>query len=80
MSEPKLTNQVFPLLTASKCNVTVGADPITCSLVHCVADGTISVTFSDGTGPTDIAMEAGHDFTFPKGATISITSGTYHVA
>lgn len=80
MSEPKLTNQVFPLLTASKCNVTVGADPIICSLVHCVSDGTIAVTFSDGTGPTNITMVEGQDFAFPKGATISITSGTYHVA
>ena len=80
MAEPKLTNQVFPLLTASKCNLTVGADPVECSLVHCVADGTISVTFSDSTGPVDITMEAGQDFAFPKAATISITSGTYHVA
>ena len=80
MAEPKLANQVFPLITNSKCNLTVGADPVECSLVHCVADGTIAVTFSDGTGPTNIAMEAGQDFAFPKGATISITSGTYHIA
>lgn len=78
MSEPKLTNQVFPLITASKCNLTTGT--VECSLVHCVVDGTIAVTFSDGTGPIDIAMEAGHDFAFPKTASISITSGTYHVA
>ena len=78
MSEPKLTNQVFPLLTASKCNLTTGT--IECSLVHCVADGTIAVTFSDGTGPTNIIMESGQDFSFPKKASISITSGIYHVA
>lgn len=78
MSVPKLTNQVFPLLTASKCNLTTGT--VECSLVHCVADGTIAVTFSDGTGPIDISMEVGQDFAFPKGASISITSGTYHVA
>ena len=78
MSEPKLTNQVFPLLTASKCNLTTGT--FACSLVHCVEEGTIAVTFSDGTGPTNIAMEAGQDYGFPKTASISITSGTYHVA
>ena len=78
MSEPKLTNQVFPLVTASKCNLTTGI--VECSLVHCVADGTIAVTFSDGSGPTNIDMVAGDDYSFPKKASISITSGTYHVA
>ena len=78
MSEPKLTNQVFPLLTASKCNFTTGT--VECSLVHCVSDGTIAVTFSDGSGPIDIDMAVGDDYSFPKKASISITSGTYHVA
>lgn len=78
MSEPKLTNQVFPLLTASKCNLTTGT--VECSLIHCVVSGSIDVTFSDGTGPTTIAMSAGQDYGFSKKASISITSGTYHVA
>ena len=78
MPVPKLTNQVFPLLTASKCNLTTGT--VECFLVHCVSDGTIAVTFSDGTGPINIAMEVGQDFAFPKLASISIISGTYHVA
>ena len=78
MSEPKLINQVFPLLTASKCNLTTGT--FSCSLVHCVEDGTVAVTFSDGTGPTDITMVSGQDFGFPKTASISVTSGTFHIA
>ena len=60
MSVPKLTNQVFPLLTASKCNLTTGT--VECSLVHCVAAGTIAVTFSDGTGPADIALPGAADW------------------
>lgn len=60
MPEPKLTNQVFPLFTASKCNLTTGT--FSCSLVHCVEDGTIAVTFSDDTGPTNITMLSGQDF------------------
>ena len=84
MSEPKLLNakhgstvQAFPLTTADNCNITSGTATVT--LVHCVADGTIAVTFPDTT-QANITMVEGDDYAFPGGASISITSGTYHVA
>lgn len=84
MSEPKLVNakhgttvQAFPLTTADMCNVTSGTAIVT--LVRCVADGTIAVTFPDST-QANITMVEGDDYAFPGGASISVSSGTFHLA
>lgn len=86
MSGPKFlqsnygqTVQAFPLTTLDKCNVTTGTLSEV-NIIHCVAAGTLTVTFPDGTGPASILMDDGQDFAFPGGATVTVSSGTFHWA
>lgn len=70
--------QAFPLTTASKCLLTTGT-VAGVNLIKCIADGTVAITFADTT-TKDYSMVEGDEYTFPQGASISITSGTFTVA
>ena len=85
MSETKLakahygqTIQAFPLTNGDKCNITGGA-ATGVVLIHCVADGAITVTFSDTTQAV-LNLVEGDDYAFPGGASVAFTSGSYHIA
>jgi len=77
--------QMFPLSTAGKTDsgATSGddSDGIFSGVVMlaCTADGSVNITFSDGTTCTK-AFTEGMDRSFPLGATIEITSGTFDIA
>lgn len=47
------------------------------SLVHCAADGTITITWSDAT-TTDVDMIQGEDYAIVDATSVTISSGTFH--
>ena len=68
-------------LQYGKINLTSESGAITgVEVIHCVADGSIAVTFPDyPEDPQTVAMVEGDQFSFPFGVTIAISSGTFHV-
>jgi len=74
------TLQLFPLIFG-KVSLTSGIHAGV-NMIHCVADGEITITFPDSPGTTIINLVEGDEFGFPDTATIAITadSGTFHIA
>ena len=75
---------VFPL-AEGKINVTstdgVSSDGVFAEVKHfyCVADGQLTITYSNGNDETQAFVE-GNCFGIPNAASIEIVSGTFHLA
>jgi len=67
--------QAMPLLEG-KVNLTSGTHSAN-ELIHCVADGTVTITWATGT-TASIDMVAGEDYAFE--GDVTITSGTFHIS
>lgn len=69
--------QAMPLIKG-KINITSGTfEEI--SLIHCVADGTITINWKDLT-TTDLFCVEGNNFSFIDPTSITISTGTFHLA
>ena len=58
------------------CNLTSGTH--SGSIIRCADDGSVTYTYAS-TATDTIAMSAGDDYGIPAGATVTITSGTFHI-
>lgn len=66
--------QAMPF-TEGKINITSG-DVTGFRLIHCVADGGLTLTFPSG-NTVDVTMVAGDDRSIKRGSTATVTSGTF---
>jgi len=75
--------QVFPLrqglidiTTGTVTDPTSGKRPL---IAHCVADGSLTLTWSDNS-TTVVGFIAGDDFSMVEASSVDVTSGTFHFA
>lgn len=76
MSDGDHAIQAFPL-QKGLVNLTTGVKT-DIRLIRCAADGTITITWHDGT-TSDIACYEGNDFSVDA-KSITVVSGTFHLA
>ena len=50
------------------------------TMIHCVADGSVSIAFSGHVDPVILALTAGEEYVFPMGTSITISTGIFHLA
>ena len=75
--------QVFPL-RKGLIDITTGTvtDPVSGKrplIAHCVADGSLTLTWSDNSS-TVVSFIAGDDFSMVEASSVDVTSGTFHFA
>lgn len=70
--------QVFPLLYG-KVNVESGAH-LGISMVYCAADGNLSVLWPDNETPATVACVAGEVFSVQTATSVTVSTGTFHLA
>ena len=75
--------QAFPLrkglVNISTGTVTDPSTDLRPQLAHCVADGSLTLTWSDDSTSV-VALIAGDDFSMAEAVTVEVTSGSFHFA
>lgn len=72
--------QAFPL-EVGHVNLTSADNPITLvTLLHCVETGSVTLTWADGSTPSEVGCFEGDDFGLVNVASVDIESGTFHAA
>jgi hypothetical protein len=64
-------------LQKGQINMTSGTVDRGTHIIHCVEDGTVTLTWSDTT-TDDVAMKSGEDYAV-RGASVTVASGTVHI-
>jgi len=74
-----MTN-VFPL-TKGKISLTTGTISLGVNkLVHCEADGALTIIWADNSTTPNVALIAGDDRSIPGATGVTITAGTFSIA